>query len=105
MGYTAESGLLCVAYAGGFGLFGVGYTCNSWLPSVAYISEPDHQCGLHREVHKNCVLTEARGIVYTGESGLSGVGYIGESGLTGVDYTGDSGLTVWATLANPDSPL
>jgi hypothetical protein len=47
---------------------------------------------LHREVHKNSVLTKPTGVSYTGQSGLTGVGYTSKSRLTGVGCTGKSRL-------------
>jgi hypothetical protein len=53
----------------------------------------DHQCGLHRGLHKNFFAQKITSVGYTGESGLLGVGYTGKSGLTGIGYTGESRLS------------
>ncbi len=50
-----------IAYAGESRLTGVGYTGKSGLSDVIYTGETDHQCGLHRGVHKSLVLTKTLG--------------------------------------------
>jgi hypothetical protein len=68
----------------------------------------DHQCGLHRGIHKIVFSQKITGVGYTGESGLLGIGYTGESGLTGVGYTGESRFPVVAytgeSLVQPSRP-
>ncbi len=72
-----ESRVPCVADAGESGLTGVGYIGKSGLLGVAYTGEPDHQCGLHRGVHKILFSQKLTSVGYTGKPELSGVGHTG----------------------------
>jgi hypothetical protein len=71
VGYTSESGLLGVAYAGESGL--------ARLPGVAYTDEYRSSVWpTQRTPHKK-ISQKITSVGYTGESGLLGVGYTGES--------------------------